>query len=84
MICSARVLDSFSCSVDTPKGIITVSLTKADGTVTLTVNAVTAEGIVKLPDSFGAEVSVNGGTYEILSDGSIRLTEGTQYTITVK
>lgn len=83
-IAPADVLDSFSCSVDTPKGIITVSLTKADGTVTLTVNAVTAEGIVKLPDSFGAEVSVNGGTYEILADGSIRLTEGTQYTITVK
>ena len=83
-ITPADVLESFSCTVDTPKGLITVSMTKTDGTVTITVDAIAAEGIVKLPDSFGTEVSVTGGAYEILADGSIKLTEAVQYTITVK
>lgn len=83
-ITPADVLDSFTCSVDTPKGLITVGLTKADGTVTLTVNAIAAAGIVKLPESFGSEVTVTGGAHEMLSDGSIRLTEAAQYLITVK
>lgn len=83
-ITPADVLDRFTCSVDTPKGVITVSMTKADGAVTLTVDAIAAVGTVKLPASFGTEVSVTGGAYEILADGSIRLTEAAQYTITVK
>lgn len=83
-IAPADVLDSFNCSVDTPKGIITVELIKVDGVTTITVDAIAAEGIIKLPASFGTEIAVTGGAYEILEDGSIRITEATQYTITIQ
>ena len=62
-IAPADVLDSFDCTVDTPKGAITVELTKADGKTTLT---------------------VEGGAYEALEDGSIKLTEAAQYKITAE
>lgn len=83
-IAPADVLDSFNCTVDTPKGAITVELTKADGKTTLTVTAIAAEGIVKIPHTMGTNVTVEGGAYEALEDGSIKLTEATQYKITIE
>jgi hypothetical protein len=41
-------------------------------------------GTVKLPASLGTDITVTGGAYEILNDGSIVLTEAAQYTISVK
>ena len=83
-IAPADVLDSFVCTVDTPKGVITVDLSKSDGITTLIVDAIAAVGTVKLPASFGTDITVTGGAYEILDDGSITLTEAARYTITVK
>ena len=78
------MLDSFSCTVDTPKGAITVELTKVEGKATLTVTAIAAEGIVKIPQTMGTNITVEGGAYEALEDGSIKLTEAAQYQITAE
>ena len=83
-IAPADVLDSFTCTVDTPKGLITVSLSRTEGVTTLTIQAIDGEGIVKLPASFGTEITVSGGAYELLEDGTIKLSEAAEYTITVK
>ena len=83
-IAPADVLDSFRCTVDTPKGTITVTVTKAEEITTLTVAAIDAEGIVKIPKTMGTDVNVEGGAYEVLEDGSVKLTEAANYTITVK
>ena len=83
-IAPADALDSFTCTVDTPKGLITVSLSRTEGVTTLTIQAIDGEGIVKLPASFGTEITVSGGAYELLEDGTIKLSEAAEYTITVK
>jgi hypothetical protein len=83
-IAPADVLDSFSCTVDTPKGAIIVEMSKTDGKTVLTVTAIAAEGIVKIPQTMGTNITVEGGAYEALADGSIKLTEATQYKITIE
>lgn len=83
-IAPADVLESFTCSADTPKGVITVSLVKDAGVTTLTVQAIAADGIVKLPESLGTEITVTGGAYEVLEDGTILLTDEAEYIITVR
>ena len=83
-IAPADVLDSFSCTVDTPKGAITVEMSIADGKTVLTITAIAAEGIVKIPQTMGTNITVEGGAYEALDDGSIKLPEAAQYKITVE
>ena len=83
-IAPADVLDSFTCSADTPKGIITVSMVKDGGITTLTIQTIAADGIVKLPESFGTEITVTGGLYEQLADGTILLNDAAEYIITVE
>lgn len=83
-IAPADVLDSYSCTVDTPKGILTVALTKTQDQAVFEITAIAAEGTVKLPQTLGSQITVEGGSYELLEDGSIRLTENAKYTITVQ
>ncbi len=67
------VFDSLSMGVTTPKGQLTYTLERsADGTVTITVNAITAQGKLYIPASWGtvtadgAAVS-NEGEYTVVS-----------------
>lgn len=80
-IAPADVLDSLECTVYTPKGNISVSLNKTEGKTVMTVKAIDSEGIVRLPQSMGTQITVTGGAYELLEDGSIKLTEAAEYTI---
>ena len=77
-------LDSFDCSVWTPKGKIVVKLNTAQEGTVLTVTAIDAEGIVRIPLSMGTEFAVKGGTYELLENNAIRLTDAATYTIVMK
>lgn len=83
-IAPADVLDSVECTVYTPKGNISVSLNKTEGKTVITVKAIDSEGIVRLPQSMGTRITVTGGAYELLADGSIKLTEAAEYTITAE
>ena len=59
-IAPSDALDRFSCTAPTPKGNITVSLVKENGTAVLSVSAIEAEGVVRIPVSLGTNVSVTG------------------------
>ena len=83
-IAPADVLEHFNCTVDTPKGLITVSLTKSDGVTTLTIRAIDGEGIIRIPQSLGTNITVSGGAYELLDDNTVKITEAAEYTITVQ
>ena len=83
-IAPADVLDSVECTVYTPKGNISVSLNKTEGKTVMTVKAIDSEGIVRRPQSIGTQITVTGGAYELLEDGSIKLTEAAEYTITAE
>lgn len=82
-IAPADVLDSFECTVYTPKGNISVSLNKSDGKTVITVHAINGEGIIRIPLTLGTEITVTGGGYELLEGNVIRITEEAEYTITV-
>ncbi len=83
-IAPTDVLESFDCTVDTPKGKITVTMSKADGKTIFEITAIAAEGIVKIPQTMGTQITVEGGSYEALEDGSVKLTEAAQYKITIE
>ena len=83
-IAPADVLDSFDCSVYTPKGNLTVSLNKNDEQTVISITAIDSEGIVRIPASMGTEISVTGGNYELLGENAVQIIEAAEYTITVK
>ena len=83
---SIRLTDTFSSlsmGVITPKGELTYSLDRAeDGTVTISVEAIDAEGSLYIPASWGA---VSAGSATVVQSGDfnvVTLREG-QFTITV-
>lgn len=77
------VLDSFTCTAYTPKGNITVSLSKDAGETVITVGAIGSEGTVNIPETLGTDISVTGGNYE-LEGNTVKITDAAQYTITVR
>ena len=83
-IAPADVLDSFSCTVWTPKGELGASLkTGEDGSHVLTVTAIDAPGRVVIPESMGSGITVEGG--EAAVEGNVvTLTAAGTYTITVE
>ena len=83
-IAPADVLDSFDCSVYTPKGNLTVSLNKNDEQTVISITAIDSEGVVRIPASMGTEISVTGGNYELLGENAVQIIEAAEYTITVK
>ena len=76
-IAPSDLLESFSCTVYTPKGNITVV---KEGN-TLTVTAIDSPATVYLPASFGS-AAVSGGEYTVTEDGSILLPGEGTYTFT--
>lgn len=79
-------LDFFTCAAPTPKGNITVSLKREGDTTTVTINAVSGDGTVKIPASLGTEISVNGDAEKIGSQDGATLysVSGGTVTFTVR
>lgn len=76
------LLDSFTCTENTVKGDIVVSLEKQDGTYQITVQAIDGEGTIVIPESFGTDITVSSGDCQV--DGNkVMITHAGQYTITV-
>ena len=77
------VFDSLSMGVTTPKGQLSYTLERAaEGTVTITVNAITAQGKLFIPVDWG---TVNAGDAEVDLQGEynvVTLTGG-NYSITI-
>ncbi len=81
-IALTEVLDSFTCTQQTVKGDLVVSLETGEETV-ITVQAIAANGVVEIPVAFGTQITVTGGAYEITGN-TVTITEAATYTITVK
>lgn len=76
-------LDSFDCTVWTPKGEIGVKLeTTAEGR-TLTVNAIDAVGTVIVPESMGMDITVTGGDCSV-DGGRVTIARAGKYAITIR
>lgn len=58
-----NMFDDMSCTTDTVKGKISVSVKKTTGGYTMTVNTITAEGTLKIPASFGSNITITGGSF---------------------
>lgn len=81
-IAPGNALDSFHCTVWTPKGEITVELETAAAEKTLTVTAIDAAGTIIVPEDMGTDFIVSGGDYEI--DGNrISVAQAGKYVITI-
>lgn len=81
-IAPGNALDSFHCTVWTPKGEITVELETAAAEKTLTVTAIDAAGTILVPEDMGTDFIVSGGDYEI--DGNrISVAQAGKYVITI-
>lgn len=80
------LFDSLTISADTPKGTVSYSYTtSADGSKTITLNALTADGTLYIPSSWGTPV-ISGGEYAVTGteNGYTVITlKGGTYTITV-
>lgn len=74
-------LDSFTCVAPTPKGNISVSLKKENGKTIVTIEAISADGIVKLPVSLGMNISVNGKAEKIGEEDGASLYQVTGGTV---
>lgn len=83
-ITPSDALDSFTCTVPTPKGEITVSFESKDGGKTIVVSAVEGEGTVRIPVAFGEISASENATFLKEEDGFrlYRVGAGT-YTFTV-
>lgn len=78
-IAPSDALGSFTCEIETVKGSIRVEL-EADGEKkVLRLHTVPGSCTVLLPDSFGADFTVDGGDF-VIEDGSILLSEAGDYT----
>ncbi len=78
-IVPSTALDSFDCTVWTPKGEIEVKL--EDGV--LTVTAIDARGTIVVPEAMGTEIAVSGGAYEL--DGNrVTVAQAGTYVITAQ
>lgn len=81
-IAPGNELDSFHCTVWTPKGEITAELETAAAEKTLTVTAIDAAGTIIVPEGMGTDLIVSGGDYEI--DGNrISVAQAGKYVITI-
>lgn len=81
-IAPGNELDSFHCTVWTPKGKITAELETAAAEKTLTVTAIDAAGTIIVPEGMGTDFIVSGGDYEI--DGNrISVAQAGKYVITI-
>lgn len=81
-IAPGNALDSFHCTVWTPKGEITAELETAAAEKTLTVTAIDAAGTIIVPEDMGTDFIVSGGDYEI--DGNrISVAKAGKYVITI-
>lgn len=81
-IAPGNELDSFHCTVWTPKGEITAELETAAAEKTLTVTAIDAAGTIIVPEDMGTDFIVSGGDYEI--DGNrISVAKAGKYVITI-
>ena len=81
-IAPGNELDSFHCTVWTPKGEITVELETAAAEKTLTVTAIDAAGTILVPEGMGTDLIVSGGDCEI--DGNrISVAQAGKYVITI-
>ena len=81
-IAPGNELDSFHCTVWTPKGEITAELETAAAEKTLTVTAIDAAGTIIVPEGMGTDFIVSGGDYEI--DGNrISVAQAGKYVITI-
>lgn len=81
-IAPGHALDSFHCTVWTPKGEITAELETAAAEKTLTVTAIDAAGTIIVPEDMGTDFIVSGGDYEI--DGNrISVAQAGKYVITI-
>ena len=77
------VFDSLSMGVTTPKGQLTYTLERsADGTVTITVNAITAQGKLYIPASWGT-VTADGAAVSNEGEYTVVALTGGSYTVTV-
>ena len=75
-------LDSFDCTVWTPKGEISVKLETAAEGKTLTVTTIDAAGTVIVPEGMGTDITVSGGNCEV--DGNqVSVTQAGEYTVTI-
>ena len=82
-IAPCAALDSFDCTVWTPKGEIGVKLeTTAEGK-TLTVNAIDAVGTVIVPEGMGTDITVTGGDCPV-DGGRVTITQAGEYVITIQ
>ena len=82
-IAPCGTLDSFDCTVWTPKGEIGVKLeTTAEGR-TLTVNAINAVGTVIVPESMGMDITVTGGNCSV-DGGRVAIARAGEYVITIR
>ena len=82
-IAPCAALDSFDCTVWTPKGEIGVKLeTTAEGK-TLTVNAIDAVGTIIVPEGMGTDITVTGGDCRV--DGNqVAVTQAGEYILTIQ
>ena len=81
-IAPGNELDSFHCTVWTPKGEITAELETAAAEKTLTVTAIDAAGTILVPEGMGTDLIVSGGDCEI--DGNrISVAQAGKYVITI-
>lgn len=76
---------SLDVSTDTLKGTIGLKYVKSGGTTTFTIKTIAAEGLIKIPHSFGTIVSGTGFTNLGTENGCtvLKITAGGTYTITV-
>lgn len=81
-IAPGNELDSFHCTVWTPKGEITAELETAAAEKTLTVTAIDVAGTILVPEGMGTDLIVSGGDCEI--DGNrISVAQAGKYVITI-
>ncbi len=81
-IAPSDALDSFHCTVWTPKGEITVELGTTAAEKTLTVTTIDVAGTIIVPEGMGTDITVSGGDYEM--DGNrISVDRAGEYVITI-
>ena len=81
-IAPSDVLDSFDCTVWTIHGNVRAALQKGETETILTVQTIEGEGTIVIPESWGTELTVSGGSFT-QEGNTVKVTEAATYTIVV-
>lgn len=77
------LLDQFTCTEYTVKGNLEISLDRNAEETKIVIKAIDGEGTIMIPASFGTDITVSGGEYQI-SGNTVVISQAQEYTIIVR